>query len=782
MPRTEKVRSADQPVPRSTAEANRRKSRVLTKQRASITHSISEAIVVKDGDLFFLSEADGKVPLKGAHGCGLYFHDCRYLNGYEMRLAEADLDVLSASAEAGDRAVHELTNPDLDLGNGRLLQKEELGVKLQRVVDGSRTVLHDEVSVQNFAPQTVELPLALTFRAVFEDLFEVRGLLAERLGHPRPPRWNDGTLHLAYDGADDIYRELTIRCSPKPVKTDGTTAEFRVRLESQATWQLQVSFAVAESKEPSSKRAKEQPKAQSGERSKNRPGGQSKTQARATGGPGNVRHDGAAPATAVPSPSQEQDWLSRCTSVESSSLVLAGVIDRSLRDLRTLRSTLREREYFAAGVPWYVTLFGRDSLISSLETLAYDPGMAEQTLRLLASYQSTEVDQWRDAQPGKMPHELRFGEMAHLGEIPHSPYYGTIDATPLFLIVLGRHAEWTGDLTLFHELRENVDHALEWIDRYGDRDEDGYLEYRSTAKKGLVNQGWKDSGNAIVNADGSLAEPPIALVEVQAYVYAAKSLMAGLFRRAGEADRAAKLEQQATNLRERFNHDYWLDDPGFFALALQKDGKPARVVSSNPGHALWCGIIDDDKAARTAERLMRDDMFSGWGVRTLSATERAFNPIGYHVGTVWPHDNALLAVGMRRYGFDDAFRRILNGMVDAAAHFHNYRLPEVFSGFNRSEYRVPVKYPVACHPQAWAAGAVPYMVTAALGLVPEAFDRRLRIVQPILPPFVAYVELFGLRVGDARADLRFEQGGRGKARAKVLRVDGELEVSVGEAA
>lgn len=772
------IKPANRRGPASAPEARRRTERVLTKQRAAITQSIAEALVIKDGDLFFLSEPDGKVPLDGAHGCGLYYHDCRYLDGYEMRVANTDLEVLAASAAAGRGAVHELTNPDIRLAGGRLLEKEDLGIKLERTIDGERLTLHDELTIQNFTQQAVALPLAVTFRTAFDDIFEVRGAHPERIGRADRPAWHDGALRFVYHGVDGVRRELRIQCSSKPDETKETTGVFLVRAEPRSAWTLHIDVQVIEGDQQTHRIAATDGAHRLAHGRPQRDG------AKRTG-PGSITHNGRGRASAATilgrSVSVSDDWHTQRARIDSGSPILNAVVDRSFRDLRILLSQLRDKLYFAAGVPWYVTLFGRDSLISALEALAYDPRIAEQTLRLLASYQSDTLDEQRDAEPGKIPHELRFGEMARAGELPDYPYYGTIDATPLFLIVLGAHADWTGDTRLFQELRGNVERALEWIDHYGDRDGDGYVEYNSTAKKGLANQGWKDSGDGIVNSDGTLAEPPIALVEVQGYVYKAKTAMAALYRRIGDSDRADRLAHDAASLRARFNHDYWLEDAGFFALARQREGRPVAAVSSNPGQALWCGIIDNQKALQTAARLMRDDMFNGWGVRTLSAAEPAYNPIGYHLGTVWPHDNALIAVGMRRYGFDESFHRIFAGILDAAAYFPNHRLPEVFSGFTRSEYGVPVKYPVACHPQAWAAGAVPYMITATLGLWPQAFDRRLAIVRPILPSFVSHLELFGLRVGDARVDLRFEHAERGAARAEVLKVDGELEVVIGEA-
>ena len=307
-----------------------------------------------------------------------------------------------------------------------------------------------------------------------------------------------------------------------------------------------------------------------------------------------------------------------------------------------LRSHLGTAYYYAAGVPWYATLFGRDSIITALQMLAYDANIAEQTIRLLANYQGTQTNEWRDEEPGKIFHELRVGEMAHLNEIPHTPYYGSVDATPLWLILVGRHAAWTGDLRVFNELRPNIEAALRWIDQFGDFDGDGYVEYQSTSEGGLINQGWKDSNGAIVNRDGSLAEPPIALVEVQSYVYRAKTEIAALFRMAGDQERAAALEKQAQSLRSGFNRDFWSDE-GYYVLALGKGKRRAEVLSSNAGHALWCGIADPDKARATADALLGPEMFSGWGIRTLSSAAARYDPGAYHLGSIWPHDNSLIA-------------------------------------------------------------------------------------------------------------------------------------------
>jgi glycogen debranching enzyme len=715
-------------------------------EMAAVTRSIAHAVVIKDEDVFFLCQADGTVPLESNHGFGLYYHDCRYLNGYDIRIGGKPPEHLVWTAESGVKAVMALSNPDIKMLDGRRLDKHQVEIKWERMIDGVRLALFEKVAFHSLTFQAISLSFALTFLASFEDVFAVRGWAQERRGTIHSPQWQDGNLVLAYAGADGVDRRLVIEFSPRPDATDGATASFEIHLNPKEQKQVQISLWVE----------------QTTQHLPGEPQIIAETEVKQVKGTALARRD---------------EWFNDCTEINTDSLTLNRVMQRSLGDLLMLKSHLGRKEYFAAGVPWYVALFGRDSIITALQTLAYDPTIAEQTLRLLARYQGRAVNEWRDEEPGKILHELRVGEMARLGEIPHTPYYGTIDATPLFLILLGRHAAWTGRLDLFNELKDNVRQALTWVDRYGDTDGDGYVEYEVRSEKGLVNQGWKDSGDAIMNRDGSMARPPIALVEVQAYVYQAKQLMADLFARAGEAETSERLQHEADALRERFNRDFWLDE-GYYALALQgEENRPASVLSSNAGHALWAGIADADKARLTAEQLMRPEMFNGWGIRTLAESEVYYNPLGYHLGTIWPHDNSLIATGFRRYGLDDAAMRVFTGLLDAAVCFDGHRLPELFAGFARDDYGVPVNYPVACQPQAWAAGTLPYLLKVMLGLTPEAFDKRLRVTRPLLPDFVNHVEVKRLRVGAARVDLMIERVGAGIG-VSVLSKDGEVEVRV----
>jgi glycogen debranching enzyme len=708
----------------------------LDPSAAIIPRSVARAIVIKDEEIFFLAEHDGGVPAGNQDGFGLYYHDCRYLNGYTLRIAKTPPNALGSSAASGSIAQFELTNEKLQLHPGQFIPEQTFGITLQRVIDSAECAVHDRLTFHNYSLNKHEVPLSLQFNSDFEDVFEIRGINAMTVGHKDPAEWKDGVLILSYRGADKLHRQLEIHLEPKPDKVStsdahsdaGSGAEFKIDIAPGEKTEINLSFRIIESKEQA---------------------------------PKTKHHVSDQRPVAAALDRRAEDWLSKYASVTSNSRLLNEVMRRSLLDLLVLRSSLHNLAFVSAGLPWYGALFGRDSIIAALETLAYDSEIAAQTSRLLARYQGTKTDEWRDEQPGKILHELRRGELANLNEIPQTPYYGAVDSTPLFLILIGEYANWTGDLTLFNDLRQNVERALHWIDHYGDEGKNGYLSYASKSSKGLGNQGWKDSGDSIMNADGSLATPPIALVEVQGYVYRAKLLIAGLYARSGDQPTASRLRKEAEDLKKRFNHDFWVEEQDFYAIALQKNNRPAAVISSNPGQALWTGIIDDSRGAAVVHRLTEEDMFSGWGVRTLSSREKRANPIGYHLGTVWPHDNSIIASGFRRYGFDAEAVQVLEGIVHAASYFEHYRLPEVFAGFSHRQFAIPIRYPVACHPQAWAAGSVPFLLTNLLGLQADAFSATLHVVRPVLPKGIDELHFRRIKVGRGSVDLHFRRGAKG---------------------
>ena len=746
------VRRRDSKQPqRSDRDSNSRltdrKQEVTTKHSAAQVPSIADATVLKDEDIFFICRADGMVPPSDNHGFGLYYNDCRYLGVYQMWLGDTEPVQLAANSDLGFKAICELTNREIAIGTDRVIPKEQLGIRWERVLCSEHLALADVIYFRNYSPAAVSFPVTFEFEAVFEDIFIVRGLLNDKPPRAHKSVWKDDKLIFEYKGTDHINRTLTIQFSQPPSSTKEKTASFDFHLEPSERQQLVVSIAITETSDKVKKIPAKDEKLDLTEIEKS-------------------LHRSA------------NDWLDKQAVIESDCSWLNDILDRSIRDLHMLRSNIHGNEYFAAGTPWFATLFGRDSIITAMQTLAFDTTVAQQTLRLLAEFQGTKIDKLHEETPGKILHEYRVGELTNNGEVPYSPYYGSVDSTALFLILIAKYANWTGDLLLFNELRNNVELALQWLDEYGDEDKDGYVEYHSEPGSSLTNQGWKDAGDAIVNEDGSTAIPPIALVEVQGYTYKAKLAMADLYRRAGVTDRADKLEAEANNLRERFNRDFWLSDKGIYAMALQANGKPVSVVSSNPGHAMWCGIVDHEKAGRIVEALMSEDMFSGWGIRTLSESERRYTPIGYHLGTVWPHDNSIIAAGFRRYGFDREACAIFDAITKAALQFESNRLPELFAGFGSDEFAKPVAYPVACHPQAWAAGSVPFMLMELLGLVPRAFENRLVISRPVLPTSVNHLEMKRLRIGKARIDLTFDRVSNDKTKVEVTSNEGELTVEI----
>jgi glycogen debranching enzyme len=455
-----------------------------------------------------------------------------------------------------------------------------------------------------------------------------------------------------------------------------------------------------------------------------------------------------------------------------------GLLRRATSDLRALHAEMDGACVISAGIPWYSTIFGRDSIITSLETLPLNPAIAIDTLRYLAHHQGRREQPYTEEQPGKILHELRRGEMARTGEIPHVPYYGSIDATPLWLVLLHETWRWTGDAALVRDLLPHAERALEWMDRFGDIDGDGFVEYASTSEKGLRNQGWKDSGDGVPFPDGRLPEPPIALVEVQGYVHDAKVRMAELYRSVGRTDRAAALRKEAAALRDRIRAAFWMEDAGTFALALDGHKRPVPTATTNAGHLLWSRVPTPAQARRVAARLLEPDFFSGWGIRTLSAVHPVFNPMSYHNGSVWPHDNALVVLGMALQGHARAALPVMRALSEAGTSSEVQRLPELFCGMSRGTRAHPVGYPVSCSPQAWASGALFMLLQALLGIYPEAPAKVLHVRDPVLPDFLGELTVTGLAIGRSRVALQFRRHGT-RTLANLLGVDGEpLQVRI----
>jgi glycogen debranching enzyme len=687
------------------------------------TEAREELLSIKEGSLFLCTRPDGEISPGLVSGEGLYQHDTRYLSELRLTLDGTRPVTLSSSAEARYAAVVDATNPELRRDGTLVARQQTIQVQRTMLI---RDRLYLEFSFHSFDAQPVETTVALRLGADFADMFEVRAA-ADRpaRGHALAPKQIKGGVAFAYVGEDGAFRETAIEAGRTPtavVLDDGSAVlEWRLALEPGATDDLLVTVEPRAGSRPRRMRLA--------------------TAARRAGDDLRV-------------------WEESCTTIETDNRLFNRVLKASLRDLNALMTPIEAGgRAIAAGIPWFVALFGRDSVLTSYQTLLANPGPARENLLVLRNFQALEDDAWRDAEPGKILHELRCGELARMGLIPHTPYYGTADATPLFLMLAAAYHRWTDDLETLAELRPALDRALEWIDRYGDRDGDGFVEYDRRSPAGLPNQGWKDSDDSIVHADGRLAEGPIALVEVQGYVYMAKERIADVYRALGERDRADELRAQARRLRDAFNEVFWNPDEGTFALALDGQKRRVRSVTSNPGHCLYCGIVDEEKAAQVAERMMADDMFSGWGIRTLSSESPAYNPMSYHNGSVWPHDNAIAVAGLKRYGHVSAALRVATALFDVASGARDHRLPELYCGFERRGRPAPVAYPVACVPQAWAS-AVPFMLLQALlGISARADQRVLTINEPQLPSWLGRVHISELRVGSSHVGMDFRRDG-----------------------
>jgi glycogen debranching enzyme len=656
-----------------------------------------DTISILDGSTFVVSDARGDIDADPATPHGLFHRDTRFLSRWRLTVNGVSPDVLSTENEQYFSAQFFLVPP-----TGTIYRNPYLSVIRKRLVgDG----FHEDVAVLNHANEPVSIELRIEAGSDFADLFEVKDALAKTGEQYRQIQGD--ALVLGYRRGDFVRETRISSSAPAEVEPDGLL--FRLELAPHEEWSTCIDVL---------------------------PG---------TGDATAVKYEHG---ETEPRPNMRlslEEWLEQAPTLESDWDALEHVYRKSLVDLAALRfysQILPDASLPAAGLPWFMTLFGRDSLITSYQTLPFVPELARTTLRVLAARQGTVVDDFRDEEPGRILHEIRFGELVHFGERPHSPYFGASDTTPLFLVLLDEYERWTGDAELVRELEPNARAALEWIDRYGDRDGDGYVEYeRRNTDSGLENQCWKDSWNSILYADGTLATLPRATCEIQGLVFDAKVRSARLAReiwRDGEL--AERLEREAAQLKEQFNRDFWLEDRQFFALALDGDKRPVDSLTSNVGHLLWSGIVDEAKASALVEHLLGEKLFSGWGVRTMAAGEGGYNPIEYHNGTVWPHDNSFVAAGLARYGYREEAGRIAEAILEAAA-FFDYRLPEVFAGYERSRTGAPVEYPTASSPQAWATAAPLLLIRVLLGLEPAGDELES---EPALPATIGRLALRGI--------------------------------------
>jgi glycogen debranching enzyme len=702
--------------------------------------ALHDSMVLKHELLFLLLDAQGNIDPPGHCGLGLFHHDTRMLSHYVLNVAGGTPTQLSAQVIRTFSAQIDLAIDDQTFGGDTWNVSNAVHVRRELLLDDQLT---ERVTFTNFLTSPIEFWAALSVANDFADIFEVRGWRRPQRGTFFEPEVNERSIVFAYRGRDGrvirsvVYFDMT----PDDIGSDG--ARWRFRLEPNQPHHLEWHVVP----DPPADAELEYSDAQHAGHATFR-----------------RRHDTMETIY--------DGWRDSCTRFVSNVPEFNTALDQATIDLRALYTQVDDLPIISAGIPWYSTPFGRDSIITSLQTLGMNPVIACDTLRYLARMQGTRENPATDEQPGKIMHELRRGELARAGEIPHVPYYGTIDATPLWLILLHETWRWTGDQDLVRELLPNAARALAWMDRYGDIDGDGFIEYATTSPNGLVNQGWKDSWDGVPFPDGSLPKPPIALVEVQGYACDAKRRMAALYHAFGEHTRAKQLRAEATRLRERIMEAFWLEELGTFALALDGMKRPVTTVTSNAGHLLWCRVPDAARAARTGARLLAPDMFSGWGLRTLSAEHPVYNPMSYHDGSVWPHDNGIVALGLSLTGQKPAMVPIFGAMYDAALGLRYQRLPELFCGMPRSEGRRPVLYPVSCSPQAWASGAFFMMLQAATGILPDAPGHDLHIREPLLPPFLRRLVIEGMQIGNSRVSLQFTRRGK-RTLANLLDVEGD---------
>lgn len=694
--------------------------------------------VLKHDDTFGLFNDFGDIAAGARHEEGLYHQGTRFLSRLALKLAGGRPLLLSSAVRRDNLLMGvDLTNPDIYLGGNVMLPRGSLHIYRSKLIRAA--VCYEHLHVRNFTREPLDISLSLEFAADFADIFEVRGEERRRRGELHEARLTEDAAELAYQGLDGVSRRTLIECRPRPKRISGSELRLEAHLEGRAeqVFEIKVSCAIEARR----------PEAMSFQAALAR-----------------AEHARAAGSRL------------RCC-IETSNEQFNAWMTRSAADLDMLLTETDTGLYPYAGVPWFDTPFGRDGIIAALECLWLAPQVSRGVLSFLAATQATRDQPERDAEPGKILHEARRGEMAALGEVPFGRYYGSADATSLFVMLAGAYWRRTGDLSLIETLWPNIRAALTWMDRYGDRDGDGFIEYQRRSPRGLLQQGWKDSSDSVFHADGRIAEGPIALCEVQAYAYAARLAAAGLAQALGHDDMSRSLREQAHALRERFLARFWCPELGTYALALDGYKQPCRVRASNAGHCLFCGIASPEHAESIARMLGQDAFFTGWGVRTLADRELRYNPMAYHNGSVWPHDNALIAAGVSALPDKDLALRILSAQLDASTYFESGRLPELFCGFRRREGKAPTSYPVACSPQAWSAAAVFAMLQACLGLTIDAASGQIAFRYPQLPPKMERVSIRNLTVGESSVDLTLHRYS-GAVGLDVDRRSGKLDVAM----
>ena len=688
-----------------------------------------------DGKTFLSTSVTGDIVPPGATDVGLFHDDTRFLSYLELRVNDRPGIVLSSNTEKTFVSQIELTAEPMQIRDSFDIAENTIHIRRQQLLEAA--VLFDRFRVVNFNREEVSLSVELRFDADFVDVFQVRGTQRKVHGHYYRPIMKTDGLCFAYQGLDGIWRQTRLEMRPAPSVLDEKSARWDISLGplEHAEFEVIVRQLVKESSNHTS------PSADFSACLRER------------------RH-------------RFNRWENSSTHFSSNNSILNSALSTAIGDFHALQLSAHGLRVVGAGVPWFATLFGRDALIAAYQALSLNPQLAIDTLQVLAHHQGTDYSDWQDEEPGKILHEWRQGEMTRCGELPFGPYYGSIDATPLFLILLCETYNWTADAALVRKLLPAARAALNWIDNYGDLDRDGFVEYRRRSPKGLANQAWKDSWDAYMRSDGTIPPAPIASIEVQGYVYDAKYRMASLLRSFGDLETAERLRREATELAKRLDKAFWMPEHDYFAMALDGDKQQLRCIVSNPGQLLFTRVLTRERARAVIQRLMKEDMFSGWGWRTLSQDDPTFNPLSYHRGSVWPHDNSLIAHGMALNEFRKPAIQVFTALFQASLNFRNYRLPELFCGVQRREHDEPVHYPVSCSPQAWASGSWFLILVSLLGIRPSATRKELNIINPELPEWLNHLNISNLRVGNSRVALDFTRD-RERTYCNVVSVDGD---------
>lgn len=675
--------------------------------------------VIKENDLFLLTDTNGNMVENHPYGLGLYTKDTRFLSKLQLKINGEEPILLASDAAENYMAKILLTNPHMEKDGEIILWRESVEIERSRFIYDD--VLYESIKVKNYFPKAVQFNLSLHFDVDFTDMFIVRGFQTGEIGKRTGQTISAKTVTFHYEGSDSINRATVITWDKdEKLADENGNVFFDFKLphlqEDAVTFMIQPKIGVEQTKSSL----------------------------------------GLNEAIAKLKQSY-QIWESTTTKVKTDYEPLQRLIDRGISDLRVLLTDIGYGKFPVAGLPWFGVPFGRDSLIAALQMLPFNSEVAKGTLLTMASQQGTKVDPWRDEQPGKIMHEIRYGELANTNQIPFTPYYGTIDATPLFLVLLTEYVRWTGDLQIVTVLNKNIEEALNWIDQYGDRDGDLFVEYHQESSKGIANQGWKDSGDSIVHRDGEYAKTPIALSEVQGYVYQAKMGLAEIYENIGNQEKSSALREQANKLKEKFEKEFWMDDVNYYAIALDENKEQVGTITSNPGHVLFSEMLPAERVNSVIDMLVSPKMFSGYGIRTMGSEEAGYNPMSYHDGSIWPHDNSLIILGMSKHKKSEAANMVMEGLIDASAHFEYDRLPELFCGYEKAMGKA-VKYPVACSPQAWAAGTPLVFIQSMLGLFPNSLKKQI-VLSPNLLSKMNELEISNLSIGNGHLSLRVTVGG-----------------------